>query len=216
MKKMALIAALILYQGLAIAAPDTASWASWSGTTGTFSQNGNSITVTYTGQYNWIDYTAGIFNDVPSSFTNSIVTNTPGSNGTIAMTGVDNGTNNFHFSHAVVDPIIAIWSVGQGGMPVTFNFNNPFTVLSSGGGHWGGGTLIQSGNSVTGYEGNGLIQFSGTYTDLSFSIPNYEYYYGVTVGDLTSAVPEPETYAMLLAGLGLLGFMAGRRKESAV
>ena len=27
-------------------------------------------------------------------------------------------------------------------------------------------------------------------------------------------VPEPETYAMLLAGLGLLGFMARRRKES--
>lgn len=31
-----------------------------------------------------------------------------------------------------------------------------------------------------------------------------------------SAIPEPETYAMLLAGLGLLGFMARRRKESAV
>ena len=29
-----------------------------------------------------------------------------------------------------------------------------------------------------------------------------------------SPIPEPETYAMLLAGLGLLGFMARRRKES--
>ena len=30
----------------------------------------------------------------------------------------------------------------------------------------------------------------------------------------TSPVPEPETYAMLLAGLGLLGFMAHRRKQN--
>lgn len=33
--------------------------------------------------------------------------------------------------------------------------------------------------------------------------------------DNVSLVPEPETYAMLLAGLGLLGFMARRRKENA-
>jgi hypothetical protein len=26
-------------------------------------------------------------------------------------------------------------------------------------------------------------------------------------------IPEPETYAMLLAGLGLIGFMARRRKQ---
>ena len=30
---------------------------------------------------------------------------------------------------------------------------------------------------------------------------------------LTAAVPEPETYAMLLAGLGLVGFAARRRKQ---
>ena len=28
-------------------------------------------------------------------------------------------------------------------------------------------------------------------------------------------VPEPETYAMILAGLGLMGFMARRRKQNA-
>jgi hypothetical protein len=28
-------------------------------------------------------------------------------------------------------------------------------------------------------------------------------------------IPEPETYAMLLAGLGLLGFVARRRKQNA-
>jgi len=30
--------------------------------------------------------------------------------------------------------------------------------------------------------------------------------------DITTPVPEPETYAMLLAGLGAMGFMARRRK----
>lgn len=33
--------------------------------------------------------------------------------------------------------------------------------------------------------------------------------------DFTTPVPEPETYAMLLAGLGLLGFAARRRKQQA-
>jgi hypothetical protein len=34
-----------------------------------------------------------------------------------------------------------------------------------------------------------------------------------SVNESVAAVPEPETYAMLLAGLGLLGFMARRRKQ---
>ncbi|WP_445229582.1 FxDxF family PEP-CTERM protein [Duganella rhizosphaerae] len=34
-------------------------------------------------------------------------------------------------------------------------------------------------------------------------------------GYTIAAVPEPETYAMLLAGLGLVGFMARRRKQAA-
>lgn len=40
--------------------------------------------------------------------------------------------------------------------------------------------------------------------------------YGGTLNVAVSAVPEPETYAMMLAGLGLFGFMARRRKKTEV
>jgi len=49
-----------------------------------------------------------------------------------------------------------------------------------------------------------------------------QYYYGLNAwavrpadaGDIAAAIPEPETYLMLLAGLGLLGFVARSRKYS--
>ena len=51
----------------------------------------------------------------------------------------------------------------------------------------------------------GTYQIDFKYTDLT------EYTGGVTI----AAVPEPETYAMMLAGLGLIGFSARRRKTQA-
>jgi PEP-CTERM motif-containing protein len=36
------------------------------------------------------------------------------------------------------------------------------------------------------------------------------------VSDLVTAIPEPETYAMLLAGLGLMVFVARRRRQNAI
>lgn len=46
----------------------------------------------------------------------------------------------------------------------------------------------------------------------SWSIPNMQYSASF---DVAAPVPEPETYAMMLAGLGMLGFMARRRKLQA-
>jgi hypothetical protein len=214
MKKTLLCTMLALSAGAASAA-DTASWAHWTGTTGTFVQNSNTVTVTYTGDSHDGDQRAAIFDTAPSSFTAPpLVTNTPGANGTIDMTGGHATVNSFHFSQAVVDPLVALWSIGNSGTPVTFNFldDAKFSILSQGAGNWGGGSLVQAGNSVTGREGNGLLQFKGTYTDISFTTPDYESYYGATVGAI-AAVPEPETYAMILAGLGVIGAMVRRRKD---
>lgn len=43
------------------------------------------------------------------------------------------------------------------------------------------------------------------------NVPNTGYHGSISV----TAVPEPETYAMLLAGLGLMGAIARRRKDKA-
>lgn len=57
---------------------------------------------------------------------------------------------------------------------------------------------------------------------LSFVVTNYAQNSGnptgiraefISSGVAVAAVPEPETYAMLLSGLGLLGFSARRRKD---
>jgi len=74
--------------------------------------------------------------------------------------------------------------------------------------------------------GSKQILIGGPYSDINtmVGIGTYDQYRG-GVGDgvdgyvpgtwaMAAAVPEPETYAMLLAGLGFLGFMARRRRKN--
>lgn len=87
----------------------------------------------------------------------------------------------------------------------TESFNNiqiPFT-----GGYWSGSGFMQSADTVwffsfyDGYQGNYVKSSSVLYA------------WAVHDGDVAAPIPEPETYAMMLAGLGLLGVVARRRKQ---
>ena len=54
---------------------------------------------------------------------------------------------------------------------------------------------------------------SSQYSFNLYTNGNNQDYLVATMGSVTP-VPEPETYAMLLAGLGLIGFTASRRRVS--
>jgi len=127
-------------------------------------------------------------------------------------------TGTITFSSPVVNPIFAIWSLGQGGFPASFNFtaSEPFNVLGGGpSAEFGGSALTVVSSSVFGREGNGVVQFNGTFTTIRFTTPVFENYYAFTVGEdatLTGgggAVPEPGT--LLLLGLGFSSLPFARR-----
>jgi hypothetical protein len=65
----------------------------------------------------------------------------------------------------------------------------------------GSGTKCMAGWNA--YDATGKLVPGGT---MQGTLPNMQ--------TITAAVPEPETYAMMMAGLGMIGFMARRRRAS--
>lgn len=199
------------------------SWTTWNEKkSGTFSQDGKIIKVTYEGDFLWNDdgdhkpYVNDgyhdIFGAVPSSFTHQ-GSRPQTSQGSIAMDGEGKGI--FKFSQKVFNPILALWSVGQMGTKVTFDFDTAnFVILTQGKGAWGanGSSLVKDGDKVIGEEGNGLVQFIGWYDSIAFALPNKEHYFGATVG-APCQVPVPAALPLMVSGLAMLGFGSARRRK---
>jgi hypothetical protein len=207
------------------ASADTIAWTNWTsvtpGSPGTGTGTIGSITVTYSGQ------TSALLNDYPSwtptsSYIGGVVGNAPpAANNSIQLEGGVTYTESITFSSPVVDPILAIWSLGAAGTPASFDFtaSEPFTVVAGGpSAEYGGSSITTSGNNIDGSEGNGVVQFNGTFSTITFTTPGYEDYYAFTVGEDatltsgTSPVPEPGTLSLL--GLGLSALPFARRKLS--
>jgi hypothetical protein len=136
--------------------------------------------------------------------------NLPGNNDFVAPSG--NGVvHTISFGKAIRDPYIAIISLGQPQFQTSWTFNAPFTLIDQGQGFWGNGVFNIVGNTLTAGEAHGVIQFKGVFSSLTLTTNNPENWSGLTIGT-TGAVPEPASWAMLIAGFGLVGAAARRRR----
>lgn len=202
-------------------------WTSFTGATagtpgsavGTITTPSGAVGLSYTGEVQSGSQT----NNSGQNFFQPVTTfnggtgNAPPRSDFIQLYGGNTLTNTITFSTPVNNVFFAVLSLGQSGNPVQYVFNTPFSIVSQGPSNAYGGCstcLSNTGNVLTGTEGDGTLLFSGTISSISFTISGNEVYHGFTVGvggiANQSTVPEPSSVALL--GTGLVGLVPVARK----
>ncbi|MEO5818003.1 MAG: PEP-CTERM sorting domain-containing protein [Gemmatimonadaceae bacterium] len=224
MKSSRLVGLLAVMSVAAI--PFTASaqsWTDWySASPGVFYGTLVGTSVTYTGNYAGGQLTGSGGTDYFSptaAYTQGGLT-APNAGGNVGFVQLVNpSVGLLSFGTPLTNIYLALISVGQGGTPVTYTFDQSFTVVSNNNSpncaFWGCGSYTQSGNSITGTEFSGTLQFSGTYSSLSISTDPSENWHGFTVGAASvTATPEPASLVLMGTGFaGIAGFARRRRKN---
>lgn len=176
------------------------------------------VTVTYTGGFVGAQLSGGTNYWNPDGAYTQNGLSAPNLNDFIQLNGATSGT--ISFSSAVLNPYFALISVGRTNLPVTYDFGSAaFTVVSNNNTDcaiWGCGSYTTLGNSLTGYEFSGTLQFTGLFNSITFSTDPEEYWHGFTVGapveaGTQSVVPEPATMSLLATGL--IGMAAARKRR---
>lgn len=223
MKNLTVLAAVALGWSAMWGSADATvvDWTTWtsatqSPTAGSATGSAGGVGITYSGELRSLVPAYPTWGP-PGTFNGGTISNAPPQSGGIIQLFGGNALtiDTITFSHPVTDPVFAIWSLGQGGIDASFDFNRTPTLEAGGpSAEYTGSAINVAGNVVSGTEGNGSIEFFGTFDSISWTNPTAENWYGFTVG-VQSPVPEPSTWAMMILGFAGIGLLIYRRRKSA-
>ena len=126
------------------------------------------------------------------TFTSANVPSLPPQASFISQTGYVDQNHTLTFSKPVSNIVMNVVSLG-GGRVSAYQFTQDFVILSQDPrcttpGSLGFYCLVKTGNTLSGWEGSGTIQFKGTFSSISWSVTQPEYYSGFTIGVTSKAV----------------------------